>query len=114
MHIHYFAASGPIGGPPRLGMRLWAGTWEIGDLEMFFLRWDGKLLRTTCDLQRVCVIPVYTGTHPHFTANQNDPIRATIVRYLLSEDGSDSLNVVKEIYSYTTPVILEDLCLRSI
>lgn len=52
-------------------MRL--GAWTSGDRRIFWLREDAGVLRTACDA-RDCTMPVYSGAHPRYQADQRKPL----------------------------------------
>lgn len=59
------------------------------------------MLHTICDYHRACVVPVFSGSHPDFKIESNEPTVASIVRFLLTvqlQQYVDS-NMVKEIYT---------------
>jgi len=65
--IYYFTWNTYTGGnrPP--------GAWTPGDRRIFWLREDAGILRTACDA-RDCTMPVYSGAHPHYQADQHQPL----------------------------------------
>lgn len=82
--IYYFSFFGLMGSPARLRMAENGGTWHVGDREIFFLRRDSGVLRTTCDFLQYCVIPVRTGAHPKFKLDPSKPINDSIIDFLLT------------------------------
>jgi hypothetical protein len=92
--IYYLTNIGPIGGPHRLGLRasVPGGTWQIGDRELFFLRWDQTFLRPVCDISRTAVWQVYTGAHQ----TPKQPLPKAIIDILLNPgSGATDQDMVK-------------------
>ncbi len=94
--VYYFAYAGVLGGPAGLGMAGAGGILRIGDREIFFLRPDSGVLRTSCDFFRVCVTPVTSGEHPGFHFEQGKPVAESIVDLLLTRGKNCTDQQIKE------------------
>ena len=66
-----------------------AGTWRIGDREMFFLRREHGYLRTICDFRQFCVLPVLSGSHVGWKADSSAQTLPYRVVDLLLSRGTD-------------------------
>jgi len=82
--VYYFGYGRRLDGPPGLGMAGTGGRWRIGDREIFFLRPDSGLLRTSCDFAQRCVTPLATGEHPGFHFEPGKPLAESIIDLLLT------------------------------
>ena len=82
--VYYFGYFGPVGGPPRLGMRNNGGRWHVGDRILLFLRSESGDLRTVCDFRDLCAIRVFSGAHPGFVPDLQKPLANAIVDLLLT------------------------------
>ncbi len=82
--IYFFMPAGSHDGSPLLGMVGQRGSWNVEDLEMFFLNHDSGVLRTICDFYHHCVVPVRSCDHPGFRPEPGKPLADAIIDLLLT------------------------------
>jgi hypothetical protein len=98
--VYYFINLRRSTGPPMLGMYGVSGSWHIGDRELFFLQPDTDVLRTICDNDAHCVVPVLSGSHADGKPDPSKPITEKIVDFLLTRgegcSDRDWLNAIEK------------------
>lgn len=100
MTIYYFAWYRYTGGNRPLG------TWKQGDRRIFWLRADSGALRTACD-GRDCTMPVFSGRHPHYQADQRKPLGYALADIWFTRgEGATDTDMVRQVdwgYPSTVP-----------
>lgn len=63
--VYYFEIASTYTGPPPLGY--WKSTLDRhGKRKLLYLRRDGEVIRTACDLHNCCVLDVDSGSHRNY------------------------------------------------
>ena len=83
--VYYFTFAGAFDGPQPLGM------WRVGSRRILWLRTDLGVLRTACDGWDQCTRGVYSGAHPHYTADPQKPVAYAVADILLTR-GEGQIN----------------------
>ena len=100
MTIYYFGWHDYTGGNRPLG------AWKEGDRRIFWLREDSGVLRTACDA-RDCTMPVYSGAHPHYKADQQKPLGYALADIWFTRgEGATDADFVRQVdwgYPSTVP-----------
>lgn len=83
--VYYFALAGGFNGNQPLGF------WKVGGRRIFWLRRDSGVLRTACDGIDSCTRGVFSGAHPHYTADPRKSLAYAVADITLTR-GEGKIN----------------------
>lgn len=95
--VYYFTWAGGFDGPRPLGF------WPVGGRRILWLRWDSGVLRTACDGWDGCTEGVWSGAHPDYKPDPQEPVDYALVDLHLTR-GEGTLNEI----GFATEVFREE------